>query len=480
MDNYHEIIASAYKKFSGEKPESIAMLPVSGSNRIYFRVLLNGKTVIATYNPDRAENEAFIYISRKLAEAGTHVPEIFFTDLDNNLYLQQDLGDMDLFRLVSDEKNKSPENLLHLYKRVIDEMPAIQYKAAAGFDFSICYPRHAFDRQSMHWDLNYFKYHFLKLAYTPFHEQKLEDDFNRFIDFLQQAPSDFFLYRDFQSRNIMLHHDTVYFIDYQGGRKGALQYDLASLLLEAKTALPQQVRMELLDYYIHVFSRYSFFNKDIFLRFFPGFALIRILQAFGAYGYRGYFERKPYFLQSIPPAISTLKWLLSHFELNINLPHLSGTLSRMAEQPVFQMPEVSDDKLTLTLSSFSYRRGIPEDYTGNGGGFVFDCRALPNPGRLEEFRSKTGKDIEVITFLKDKQEVTGFIQEVANLVSASLDEYINRRFEHLMVSFGCTGGQHRSVYCAEQLASILRKRYDIHIQLKHHELEKSGHGNPIL
>jgi aminoglycoside/choline kinase family phosphotransferase len=394
--------------------------------------------------------------------------------LDNNIYLQEDLGDIDLFRLVTDDKQHKTVNLIQLYRKVIDEMPSIQYKSVSDFDFSICYPRHAFDRQSMHWDLNYFKYHFLKLAYTPFHEQKLEDDFNRFIDFLLQAPSGFFLYRDFQSRNIMMHRDKVFFIDYQGGRKGALQYDLASLLFEAKTGLSPEIRMDLLNYYTQVFQDFPFFDKNEFLHYFPGFALIRILQAFGAYGYRGYFERKTYFLQSIPPAIITLKWLLSGFDLGVELPHLTETLSRMVEQPAFQMPELSDDKLTITLNSFSYQKGIPEDFTGNGGGFVFDCRALPNPGRYEEYRTKTGKDEDVIIFLKDKSEVTGFIDQVTKIVSASVEEYIQRHFEHLMISFGCTGGQHRSVYCAEQLAVNLKKRFDISIRLKHQELENAN------
>jgi aminoglycoside/choline kinase family phosphotransferase len=480
MPGYTEVISEIFRKYSGNHPEGIKPLPVSGSNRLYFRVMGNEQSVIATYNPDRAENEAFLYITKKLSEAGVDVPVIYATDLDKNVYLQQDLGDADLFKLVTDEKSGSDENLTNLYKRVIDAMPSIQYKSVSNFDFSVCYPRHAFDRQSMHWDLNYFKYHFLKLAYTPFHEQKLEDDFNRFIEFLLNAPSAFFLYRDFQSRNIMVKENKLYFIDYQGGRKGALQYDLASLLLEAKTALSPRIRLDLLDYYCEVFSEFPFFNRSNFLLYFPGFALIRILQAFGAYGYRGYFERKPYFLQSIPPAIATLKWLLSNFELGVKLPHFSETLLHMVEQPAFQVTSPVAGKLTVTLNSFSYRRGVPEDYTGNGGGFVFDCRALPNPGRYEEYRFKTGKDKEVIQFLKTRSEVTEFIDRASDLVSASIKEYSNRQFEHLMISFGCTGGQHRSVYCAEQVAQNLRKKFDIQLRLKHQELEKAENDKKLL
>lgn len=477
MYDFHKSLVEIFNKHFGQKPDIVSPLPASGSNRQYFRLIKDDKLAIATYNPDRAENEAFIYITEKLAGAGVHVPDIFAVDLAKNVYLQEDLGDIDLFKLVTDEKENSDGKIIGLYKKVIDEMPAIQYKSTRGFDFSICYPRHAFDRQSMHWDLNYFKYHFLKLAYTPFHEQKLEDDFNRLIDFLLEAPSEFFLYRDFQSRNIMVHDDKAYFIDYQGGRKGAMQYDLASLLFEAKTGLNAEVRKELLEYYTRVFKEFSFFNRDIFLKYFPGYALIRILQAFGAYGYRGYFERKPYFLQSIPPAIATLKWMLSNYDLGVKLPHLTETLAKMVEQPAFQIPELSPGKLTVTINSFSYRRGIPEDFTGNGGGFVFDCRALPNPGRLEEYKSMTGKDKEVMHFLQGKKEVESFINQVVKIISGSLTDYKNRQFEHLLINFGCTGGQHRSVYCAEQLAKKLEEKYDVKLRLKHQELDRIGRDN---
>jgi aminoglycoside/choline kinase family phosphotransferase len=472
MIGYHNEIIDLFERHFGQKPELIMPLPVSGSNRQYYRVTGKETTAIATYNTDRTENEAFLYITRKLKDAGINVPTIYASNLDRNVYLQEDLGDIDLFRLVSDETNRDGGKIIELYKRVIDEMPRIQYKSAKDFDFSICYPRHAFDRQSMHWDLSYFKYHFLKLAYTPFHEQKLEDDFNHLIDFLQEAPSEFFLYRDFQSRNIMIHNEKVFFIDYQGGRKGALQYDLASLLFEAKTNLNANVRKELLDYYIQVYKDYSFFDREVFLRYFPGYALIRLLQAFGAYGYRGYFERKPYFLQSIPPAIASLKWLLSNYDLGISLPHLTETLFRMVEQPAYQQPELLSGKLTVTINSFSYRKGIPEDFTGNGGGFVFDCRAIPNPGRLEEFKTKTGRDQEVINFLTGKQEVEQFIEQIGKLVSGSITEYQKRQFGHIMISFGCTGGQHRSVYFAERLSKEIQKKFECHVQLRHQELDR--------
>ena len=267
----------------------------------------------------------------------------------------------------------------------------------------------------------------------------------------------------------MVKGDEVYFIDYQGGRKGALQYDVASLLFEAKTALPEETRNELLKYYVDTFSEYSFFDAKTFMHYFPAFVLIRSLQAFGAYGYRGYFERKPYFLQSIPPAMANLKWLLTHFDLGVKIPHLTATLLQMTEQPVFRGLLVPNGKLTVLIYSFSYRKGIPEDFTGNGGGYVFDCRLLPNPGRFDQYKDMTGRDKPVIDFLQEKEEVGEFLGQVEKIVSSSVDNYVKRGYEHLMISFGCTGGQHRSVYCAEQIAGILKKRNDIHVKLVHRE-----------
>jgi aminoglycoside/choline kinase family phosphotransferase len=479
MNTYNDAIKEAYRKIEGKYPEFINPLPPSGSNRIYFRIGVADHTVIAAYNPDRTENEAFVYITKKLHNAGVSVPTLYILDLDHNIYLLEDLGDVDLFKIVSEAHHTGTDSYKNWYKEVIKAMPSIQHKASKDFDFSICYPRSAFDKQSMLWDLNYFKYHFLKLAYTPFHEQKLEDDFHSLVEYLAEAPYDFFLFRDFQSRNIMIRDNKVYFIDYQGGRKGALQYDLASLLFEAKTALTSEFRSEMLKYYLDVYNEYSFFDKRIFLKYFPGFVLIRLLQAFGAYGYRGYFERKPYFLQSIPPAMASLKWLLFNLDLGVKLPHLRATLLQMIEQPAFQVAIPPNDKLTVSIFSFSYRRGLPEDYTGNGGGYVFDCRLLPNPGVLDQFKGLTGKDEAVIHFLADKPEVGQFLENVTKIVFASVNDYISKGYQHLMISFGCTGGQHRSVYCAEHISAAIRKNYDIHVNLVHREQKTLSNRNAM-
>ena len=473
MISSHKLIKELFKQWSGENASEIKQLPESGSNRVYYRVSSPDKHAIATYNPDRAENEAFVYINKKLKKAGVNVPTIYVKDLDNNIYLQQDLGSTDLFQKVSDGHQNGTTDYIDRYKQVIRSMPDIQYNVSRDFDFSICYPRLAFDKQSMLWDLNYFKYHFLKLAYTPFHEQKLEDDFRAFVNFLTTSPSYFFLYRDFQSRNIMIYQDKVYFIDYQGGRKGALQYDLASLLFESKTSLSIEQRNDLLNYYIEVFGEYPFFDKKVFLKYYPGFILIRMLQAFGAYGYRGYFERKPYFLQSIPPAIENLEWLLANYDLGVKLPHLISTLKCMVSQPVFHVPHSEENKLTITIHSFSFRKGIPEDYSGNGGGFVFDCRSLPNPGRYEEYKAFTGLDQKVIEYLEDKPEINKFIQNTSRLIGSVIENYRERKFTQLAVNFGCTGGQHRSVYSSEKISAFIRTKYpDVIVVLHHRELEK--------
>ncbi len=469
MLNIQNQLVKLFENHFGSVPDEIGQLPPSGSNRRYFRLRSGDSSAIAAYNPDRAENEAFMYIVRKLAQAGVNVPLVYASDLDNHVYLQEDLGDTNLFDLIESHREDT-QYLTKLYRSVIDQMPAIQVKAANDFDFTRCFPRQAFDSQSIHWDLNYFKYHFLKLANTPFHEQKLEDDFIRLSGFLLEAPSDFFLFRDFQSRNVMLKDGNPYFIDFQGGRRGALQYDLASLLYEAKANLPENLRRELLNYYLQVFSEFDFFDREEFQKYYPSFALIRQLQAFGAYGYRGYFEKKAFFLRSIPFGLKNLQEILVQVRETVDLPHLQEVLSGMITHFEEEIPETHKGKLTLAVNSFSYRKSMPDDYTGNGGGFVFDCRGLPNPGRYPEFKTKTGRDAEVSDYLGQHGEVEQFLQQVFRLTEISIRNYIQREFEHLMISFGCTGGQHRSVFCAERYAEWAKQEFDVEVVLRHREI----------
>ncbi|MBQ0016028.1 MAG: phosphotransferase, partial [Bacteroidales bacterium] len=348
-----------------------------------------------------------------------------------------------------------------------------------GINYSHSYPRAAFDRQSMQWDLCYFKYYFLKLAYIPFDEQLLEDDFSVFTNYLLDQHCDYFMYRDFQSRNIMLTGDErMYYIDFQGGRQGAAQYDVASLLYSASTDIPEVVRKQLLNYYLEQVSPHLAVRGERlsdFTQRFYGYVLLRIMQALGAYGYRGYYERKDHFLKSIPHAVANLRLVIQSYPLPIRLPHLEKVWQAVVESPLataYMAPAVADC-LTITVVSFSYKQGLPQDTTGNGGGYVFDCRALPNPGRYPEYRNYTGADPCVIDFLKDDDAVISFLEHAKHIVMQSVLKYKERRFSHLMVAFGCTGGQHRSVYCAEQLAFSLRQLDGCKVVLCHREQQNN-------
>jgi aminoglycoside/choline kinase family phosphotransferase len=454
-----------YQNWANEEVNRIRPLPQSGSNRLYFRLSSNSKSAIGVFNADRKENLAFIEFSKHFKKYGLNVPEIFAEDLLNDIYLQEDLGDQNLFQFLSSKKTNNngefSDDIIHYYKKVLEELPKFQILASNDLDYSICYPRSDFDEQSMMWDLNYFKYYFIKLAGIGFDE-------------LLKAEKDYFLYRDFQSRNIMVKDDEVYFIDYQGGRRGALQYDLASLLFDAKADLPQNLRDELLDYYLDQLEKYIDFDREEFKRFYSLFVLIRIMQAMGAFGFRGFYERKTHFLASIPYAMQNLDFVLNNYKLPIYLPTLFPLLSDISKSEKLLQISESANVLKISLNSFSFRRGIPVDESGNGGGFVFDCRALPNPGRLDKYKKLTGKDLSVIEFLNNKSEVKEFLTTTEKLISQSVENYIERGFENLMINFGCTGGQHRSVYCVEEIAKFLRNKYNVKIIARHREQESEN------
>ncbi len=353
-------------------------------------------------------------------------------------------------------------------------LPRFQIEAGRDLNYKVCYPRASFDRQSIAWDLNYFKYYFLKLAGISFNEQALEDDFDSLTQFLLKADRDYFLYRDFQSRNVMMRDTLPFFVDYQGGRKGALQYDIASLLYDAKADLPPELRQQLLDRYLDVVGGLIDLDREVFMEHYYAYVYIRIMQALGAYGFRGFYERKAHFLQSVPYALKNVRWLLNHVKLPIALPMLMETFDRMAASQKLQAAPPEGEKLAIRIVSFSFHRGLPEDPTGHGGGFVFDARGLPNPGREERFKTATGKDEPVIEYLNQQKSVGDFLAHATSLVEASISSYQSRNFKSLMVSFGCTGGQHRSVYLAEQLAQHLRGRKDVVVLLRHRELEAMG------
>jgi predicted ester cyclase len=358
-----------------------------------------------------------------------------------------------------------------VYQRVLEVLPRFQVEGGKVVDYSVAYPHPAFDRQSILWDLNYFKYHFLKLAHVSFNEARLEQDFKRFANFLLRADRRHFLYRDFQSRNIMLREGDPWFIDYQGGRRGALQYDIASLLYDAKAALPEAVREQLLTHYLDALERYLPVDREQFRQFYRGYVLVRIMQAMGAYGYRGFFERKIRFLQSVPPAIDNIEQLLAEGDFPVELPELRTVFERMCASPTLRQRSVRPPTgLTVQVGSFSYKHGYPEDAGGHGGGFVFDMRAIHNPGRYAEYTELCGCDEPVTAFLEAVPEVEEYWGHVRGLIDQQVETYLTRGFTSLSVYFGCTGGQHRSVYFAERLARHLGSRFpEVHVALTHRE-----------
>jgi aminoglycoside/choline kinase family phosphotransferase len=452
---------------------------LGGSGRKIIRLTGAGKSAIGILYGVREENVAFLEFSRHFRKHSLPVPEIYAEALDQGAYLEEDLGDTTLYDLLS--KNRQGESVksqvVEAYRKVIAILPRFQIEAGSDLNYKVCYPRGSFDRQSISWDLNYFKYYFLRLAGISFNEQALEDDFDALTQFLLSAPRDFFLYRDFQSRNIMLREGQPYFVDYQGGRKGALQYDVASLLYDAKADLPPELRQQLLDHYLDTLSGFTDLKgerlkREAFMHHYYAYVYIRIMQALGAYGFRGFYERKVHFLQSVPYALKNLRWLQHNVTLPIALPTLLEAFHSMLASEKLQGLATDADNLVVRIFSFSFHRGLPKDDSGNGGGFVFDGRSLPNPGREERFKPLTGKDSPVIEYLQQQESVHQFLASVMSLVDASVSTYQRRGFKHLMVSFGCTGGQHRSVYLAEQVAKRLRGRAGVEVIVQHRELER--------
>jgi len=467
FERHFHVPASRVQPLQGE---------LGGSGRKIIRLASAELSAIGILYGVREENVAFLEFSRHFRRHGLPVPEIYGEDLNQGAYLEEDLGDTTLFEFLS--KNRAREkiapNVVEAYRKVVAELPRFQVEAGRDLNYKVCYPRGSFDRQSIAWDLNYFKYYFLRLAGVPFHEQALEVDFGRLTKLLLSAPRDFFLYRDFQSRNIMLRDGHPFFVDYQGGRKGALQYDVASLLYDAKADLPPQLREQLLDCYLDALARFTELRRDAFMQHYYAYVYVRIMQALGAYGFRGFYERKAHFLQSVPYALKNLRWLLHNVELPVHLPTLMDAFKSMVGSETLHAVASEAESLTVRIMSFSFHRGLPEDETGNGGGFVFDGRSLPNPGREERFKALTGRDAPVMEYLNQQESVHQFLAHVESLVDASVTTYQSRGFKNLMVSFGCTGGQHRSVYLAERLAKHLRGRSGVGVELRHRELERMG------
>jgi len=465
--NHIEAISRLYASHVCSMPEAVTELPSSGSNRRYFR-LTGAKNVIGVVGASEKENNAFIYAAGHFRSKGLPVPEVYCQSDDKLLYLQEDLGDLLLFDAIAKGRNSSvfDENERSLLRKTITMLPKIQVVGAEGFDFSQCYPQPAFDERSVMWDLNYFKYCFLKATGMDFRENLLEDDFARMSKALLEDASPTFLYRDFQSRNVLIRDGEPYFIDFQGGRCGPVYYDIASFLWQARARYPEELRESLLNDYIVALRQYMPVDEIAFRRMLRHFVLFRTLQTLGAYGFRGYFEKKPHFIQSIPYAIENLRELLvGDFP---EYSFLADVLRRLTELTQFS-EEHAKRMLTVTIISFAYKKGIPDDPSGNGGGFVFDCRAINNPGKYERYNAFTGLDEPVIRFLEDDGEIVAFMQHACALADASVKRYIDRKFTNLSIAFGCTGGQHRSVYCAQHLAEYLHARYEVKIRLIHRE-----------
>lgn len=462
-----EELKRLYHTYTGSEAQDITELPSSGSNRRYFR--LNGTpALIGVSGTSVEENKAFIYMAAHFRRKGLPVPEVYACSEDCSLYLQEDLGDTLLFHAIEKGRKSSvfDEGERALLHKTITRLPSIQFAGADGFDFSRCYPQPEFNQRSILWDLNYFKYCFLKATGMEFQEDRLEDDFQKMSDVLLRDSSATFMYRDFQSRNVMVKNGEPWFIDFQGGRKGPFYYDVASFLWQAKAKYPEELRNELLNDYIQALRQYIPVDESYFYSQLRHFVLFRTLQVLGAYGFRGYFEKKPHFIQSVPFAIANLRQLLRTDYPEY--PYLCTVLRQLTGLKQFS-DDMQKRMLEVKIVSFAYKKGIPNDPTGNGGGFVFDCRAINNPGKYERYNHFTGLDEPVIRFLEDDGEITHFLEHAYTLVDASVKRYLDRGFTNLMVCFGCTGGQHRSVYSAQHLAEHLNAKYGVKVHLVHRE-----------
>ncbi len=474
-------LSALFEEWAGESPDFILPLAPSGSDRRYYRLKGATKAAIGAYSPVDKETKAFLTFSKHFKSKGLPVPEIYAENLPQKIYLQEDLGFTTLYSYLLQKGDYFPDYLVRIYQKVVEQLAHLQIKGGEGLDYSVCYPRAAFDKQSMLWDFNYFKYYFLKLAKAPFNEQELEDDFHRFADYLLQADDQHFMFRDFQTRNIMIKNGLPFFIDYQGGRKGALQYDLASLLYQAKANLPEDIRTDLLNHYLNTATQLTEIDAEKFTEFYYGYVLIRCIQVLGAYGFRGLYERKEHFLKSIPFAIRNIKWIFDNIELKVKIPELRKALHHIVDSKQFEPFDKikgASSFLTVTINSFSYKKnGIPNDTSGNGGGFVFDCRFIHNPGRYEPYKKLTGRDEKVINFLKHHSAIDDFLNNTIRIIDQAIEDYIDRSFTHLMINFGCTGGQHRSVYAADAVAKHIREKYGVKVNLQHIQQEKTGWKN---
>ena len=471
MEEIVAAVSRLFQAFKLIKEDRIEKLPQSGSDRIYFRIYATGETFIATYNLNIKENKTFIYFSEHFTNVQLPMPQIFAVNEEKTLYIQEDLGTESLLDKL--EKQGYNNDTYDLYKQTLQQLARVQIAGDKGLDYDQCLTAKEFGKQAIMSDLLYFKYYFLDTLKIPYDKQAMLNDFDTFCNYLDNSGYKYFLFRDFQSRNVIVNNDKVHFIDYQGGMKGALQYDVASLLWQAKANLSEDWKDSLLEIYIKEVELLTNekLDKELFLSQYNGYVLIRLLQVLGAYGFRGLFERKAHFLTSIPLALHNLTFFLTTTQIGIDIPEFDRMLRMIATDEIIAGFEtVKADETTpliVKISSFSYKYGLPGDETENGGGFLFDMRGILNPGRFAEYKYLTGRDKEVKDFLEQRTKMTDFLNSVFDIVDISVEDYIQRGFSNLMVSFGCTGGQHRSVYAADALARHLKNKFNVKIQVCH-------------
>ncbi|MBL0357489.1 MAG: phosphotransferase [Chitinophagaceae bacterium] len=452
---------------------AIDKLPQAGSERHYFRLHTGEGNYIATYGANIAENETFIYFSKLFAQKDLRTAKVLCVSPDKRIYIQQDFGSISLLDKL--EQCGYTEEVYGLYQQSLQQLALLQIKGHEGLDYKKCLTNASFGKEAIMADLLYFKYYFLDALRRPYDKQKLIKDFEALSNYLSHTEYQFFMFRDFQSRNIMVDAcNEVHFIDYQGGMKGAPQYDVASLLWQAKANLSDDWKQRLLEEYMDAFEKVinESIDKEIFRSQYNGYVLIRLLQVLGAYGFRGLFERKAHFLTSIPLALQNLQWFVQHQSIGIALPEFKKVLEICISAEVIEeftpVQATAETPLVINISSFSFiKNGYPVDDTGNGGGFVFDMRGILNPGRFDEYKHLSGLDKPVKDFLEQQTKMPDFLNSMFSVVDISVEEYIKRGFEHLAINFGCTGGQHRSVYAAEALARHLRNKFKVKIELSH-------------
>ncbi|MBC7587592.1 MAG: phosphotransferase [Chitinophagaceae bacterium] len=464
-------IEQLFATWKMQQAERIEKLPQSGSDRIYFRIYLRGETFIATYNLHVKENKTFVHFSNYFKNKSLPVPEVFCMSDDETIYIQEDLGTESLLNKL--EEYGHHHYTYTMFQKSLKALASIQIKGDDGLNYDWCLTAKEFGKQAIMSDLLYFKYYFLDTLRLPYDKQAMLDDFEALSSYLTYTEHKYFMFRDFQSRNIIVQKDEVYFIDYQGGMKGALQYDVASLLWQAKAKLSEEWKDNLLDYYLdqveHILDRGL--DRNTFISQYNGYVLIRLLQVMGAYGFRGLFERKAHFLASIHPALCNIKFFLENKRIGIAMPEFDRVLKMMvADEMLERFTTVEADEQTpllVAINSFSYKKNIPVDASENGGGFMFDMRGILNPGRFDDYKCLSGKDKSVCDFLEQRTKMNQYLNSVWDLIDITVEDYIERGFTNLMINFGCTGGQHRSVFAAEQTARHLKNKYKVKVDINH-------------